>query len=185
MAIGMTQCCLDPSVAWFESENLDLTLDSHSESLQTLFEKAFGVRLRQHQAIRERTLDRLHTHVAHELAITCNEIHRQRFEPGFDEGRCTSRPTVQQFKGPTPQHQSFGFVCSLRRLVDDANWNSEASKLAGRGHSDRAGSRDQDFKLHRNLDVKRFCGDSCIAFELIPQQTVICPERYGLSTREF
>src|SRR6185503_7431802 len=105
-------------------------------------------RLRKHQGIGIRALDRTHRDAANHL-VTGKEADGINLESPFDEWRGTARLTVQQFEGPTPEHNGLRLVGAVRRPLEDAHRYAVACELDCQRQADRTGPYDENVLGHR------------------------------------
>jgi hypothetical protein len=64
--------------------------------------------------------------------------------PALPAARITAMPAaaIEQLQSSTPQHQCFGLIRALWRLVDDADGDAIAGKFRGHSQADGAGTND-------------------------------------------
>ena len=145
-AVGPPQDRRHAGLRLREADRLDLPLDSHAQFRQMLVEQPLGLRLRQHQREGIRARDAGKADVADRL-VACDHIGGRDLVSRRDKRGAATR-AVEQFQRPAPEHQSLGFVGSLRGLVDDADRYAIARQFRRHRQADRAGADDQNFRDH-------------------------------------
>ena len=139
---------LDRRTLVAEAGQFDRPLDRDAGGGQPLLQHALGLALRDHQRIGEPAVDQVERDFGHDLptgrdpGAACRHSSRQEGVgvPGI----------VEEFERAAPQDQRLGLVGALRRLVDDANGNSEADEFVGERQADGPGARDEHFRFVRH-----------------------------------
>ena len=87
-------------------------------------------------------------HVANHVAARRNDIDSSGLETGLDKGHRPLIAAVKKFERAAPEHDRLRFICTLCRLVDDADRNSIAGQFATERKPYGAGADDENGRVH-------------------------------------